>query len=655
MRARSRTALYIGFALAVILGLCWLAYAPGLHGGFLFDDFGNLDALGNDGPIHDWASLLRYITSGIADPIGRPLTLLSFLIDAQDWPADPFPFKRTSLLLHLLNGVLLFQAGKSLLQQSGTTAKYDIRLVAGFSAALWVLHPLWVSTVLYVVQREAMLPVTWTLCGLIAWCHGRELLYKNRRLAAIAWMVTGAWLCTLLAVLCKANGALLPLLIAVSECTVLRTDRPSRALRSIRRVLLGVPIALLFAYLAYSIPAFEQSAAENRPWTILQRLLSEPRFLVDYLRLLFIPRATSFGIFNDQVQASSSAISPWTTLPCLIAVIAACGGAWWARRRLPLVAFAVLFFFAGHLLESTFPPLELAFEHRNYLPALFIFLPLACGLSDERHRTLRLFGAACLVCVLCALTFERASVWGNRHEQALIWARINPDSPRAQALAASIELERGQGREAVERLRMAMAKSPQDLQITLNLAQTECQLGALSDSTWAAVLRSLAETKSDARRSFDWFVSAVDDARSHRCTGLTLERLRDALAMARSNPKFGHQLGRRQDYSHIEGLIALAEHDGNHALEAFDQAVLESPNRGIGLLQTGLLASAGFKELALRHLEFVTHQPITSHIGMGMPKIHAWILQRQRFWEIETEALRKTLTDELQNSPHDEA
>ncbi len=94
-------------ALICSLALTVLVYTPGLHGSFLFDDFANLPSLGDSGPIDNWPAFWRYITSGTADPTGRPLALLSFLIDARNWPADPYPFKRTGLLLHLLNGVLL--------------------------------------------------------------------------------------------------------------------------------------------------------------------------------------------------------------------------------------------------------------------------------------------------------------------------------------------------------------------------------------------------------------------------------------------------------------------------------------------------------------------------------------------------------------------
>src|SRR5690348_4046644 len=94
-------------ALVTILALAWFAYRPGLSGAFLFDDLGSLPKLGATGPVDNWATFWRYITSGAADPTGRPLALLSFLVDARNWPADPYPFKVTNVVLHLINGALL--------------------------------------------------------------------------------------------------------------------------------------------------------------------------------------------------------------------------------------------------------------------------------------------------------------------------------------------------------------------------------------------------------------------------------------------------------------------------------------------------------------------------------------------------------------------
>ena len=64
-----RGALIFAAGLAVVLIIAWLAYRPGLSGTFLFDDFGNLPAIGASGPVDNWATFWRYITSGTADPI----------------------------------------------------------------------------------------------------------------------------------------------------------------------------------------------------------------------------------------------------------------------------------------------------------------------------------------------------------------------------------------------------------------------------------------------------------------------------------------------------------------------------------------------------------------------------------------------------------
>src|SRR5690348_16054328 len=205
-------------ALAALILAC-VVYHPGLRGVFLFDDFANLPSLGAWGPVDNWPAFWRYITSGINDPIGRPLSLLSFLIDAHNWPADPNPFKRTSLILHLLNGVLLAlllrRLGRTLY---GPSRRTDVAAV--FGAALWLLHPLFVSTTLYVVQREAMLAATFVLLGLIGWCHGRELAARGR--TAGAWLAaTSIVVGTALAMASKANGILLPLLAWLTDAVVL--------------------------------------------------------------------------------------------------------------------------------------------------------------------------------------------------------------------------------------------------------------------------------------------------------------------------------------------------------------------------------------------------------------------------------------------------
>jgi protein O-mannosyl-transferase len=298
VRKYSSTLTLLVLLLVVILVI--VAYWPGLRGGFLFDDFANLTALGATGPIDNWAAFWRYITSGTADPTGRPLTLLTFLIDARDWPADPHPFKRTSLILHLLNGVLLALLLRRLGRETFKACGFSRRdLAAVIGAGFWLLHPLLVSTTLYIVQREAMLPATFTLLGLLAWLRGRSTMQRGHHFSGALWIALGLGGCTVMGVLSKANGILLPALALVVEYVLLRTDakqqipdqtgRPDRAYRNVMLLLAWLPTFLVASYLLQQgWSGMTRNISSVRPWTLGQRLLTEPRVLLDYLDLLWL-------------------------------------------------------------------------------------------------------------------------------------------------------------------------------------------------------------------------------------------------------------------------------------------------------------------------------------------------------------------------------
>jgi hypothetical protein len=256
-------------ALAATIALTWWVYSPGLSGDFLFDDFGNLPVLGATGPVDNWATFWRYITSGNADPTGRPLPLLTFLIDAHNWPANPYPFKVTNVILHLINGALLawvlWWLGKAiairhtsqndippalragpLRSAGGENARWPA-IAALFGAGAWLLHPLLVSTTLYIVQREAMLAATFVLLGTLGWIASRGALVHGHVRRALVGMALSAWFCTGLAVLSKANGALFPLELLLVEWIVLaRQPMPdARTMRWHKRAVVVHPARAL--------------------------------------------------------------------------------------------------------------------------------------------------------------------------------------------------------------------------------------------------------------------------------------------------------------------------------------------------------------------------------------------------------------------------
>jgi len=632
--------------------LVWGAYRPGLYGSFLFDDFSNLPVLGSSGPIDNWPTFWRYISSGIADPTGRPLTLLTFLIDARDWPADPYSFKQTNLILHLLNGALLY----ALLIRLGHVLGHDnqrSQVAALLGSALWLLHPLLVSTTLYIVQREAMLPTTCTIVGLLVWLHGRSLLAQGSIATGLAWSVVGLGGFTVLGVLAKANGALLPVLALPIEAIVLAprhpmpNGRPRRAYHFTLFIFGVIPTVTILGYLSWV--GLKGILADGpvgiRPWSIGQRLLTEPRVLLDYLQLLWLPRPFSSGLFNDQYVASTSWLQPVSSLPAMLAVFSLIGLAWWQRRRYPALALAIMFYFAGQLLESTSIPLELYFEHRNYLPALLMFWPLGLWLADA--RSLRLLKYALMLVLplgLAWMTHARAELWGNVHSQALLWARNNPDSARAQTNAAQIEMQAGQPQAAIRRLEKLLANQPSQVQLAFNLIGARCMTGGITATDLAAAQLAMQGTPNTGTLFANWFERTLPVAMSGRCPGLTTQGLQKLIDTGLENPKLC-AAGPQQDLTYLRGKIALAQGQPDAALADFTRALDLQVRPGMALEAAATLGRAGYPSHGLRlldHYETVSGKAVKP--GFGMPWLHAWVLERQHYWQHELDHLRNQLT-----------
>jgi tetratricopeptide (TPR) repeat protein len=702
--------------MVTVLAMAWIAYAPGLQGGFLFDDFANLPTLGATGPVDNWPALWRYLTSGVADPTGRPVALLSFLADAHDWPADPYSFKRTNLLLHLVNASLLMvllrrlgrcKANMTPLASGSSNLAFRIDMAAVVGAGIWLLHPLFVSTTLYVIQREAMLSAFFTLLGLTLWLRGRSVILQGRSLRGLLSITLGLGVCTLLAALSKANGALLPALALVIEFAWLNPDsavrifadkasrivpttvspgeryttirvksRPSSAgipciYRSSMWVLAGLPTLTVIGYLVYlGWMGFAHGVSALRPWTMGQRLLTEARVLMDYIGLMWVPRPFTAGLFNDQIQASQSLWSPVTTLPAVLAVFGLMVGAWLLRKKYPALALAVLFYFAGQAMESTTILLELYFEHRNYLPAMLMFWPLSlwlCGVrftqltsssainhSPARSRRETVFKAAISVSILFGLawmTHAGATLWGNTGEQTTLWAALNPHSPRAQANAAQLEIASGQPQRALARLEPALHAQPAQMQLAFNLIDARCMLGTLGPHDLQQTRMAMLTTRDPGTLLVQWLDEHIGTSQAKKCLPLNLAALENLVDAGLANQKLATVGGRKQDLLYLKGHIALTRRNPGLALSYFNAALDQDVRPAAALSQAALLGSAGYPREGLAHLKhYEAVRSLRPASYFGMPWLHAKVLQHQNYWPNEIGHLRDTLQKDVENT-----
>ncbi|MBF6025864.1 tetratricopeptide repeat protein [Lysobacter niastensis] len=642
--------LVVGFVLPLLVA--W-AYWPGLAGPFLFDDFGNLDVLGAYGRIHDWPTFLYYLTSGKADPTGRPVALLSFLLDGRDWPADPWPFKRTNLLLHLLNGILLAWAIARL--QAGMLRRYPTLNASPWipllAAALWTAHPFFVSTTLYVVQREAMLPMTFTLLALLAWDRAVLAFAARHTARGWCWTTLGVGTATLLAGLSKANGFLAPTLAGLAYLLCLRPSQDSivgrRQADLAAWLCLGLPTLAILGYLAHTAwQLWPLPVLHNRDWTLSERLLSEPRALWSYLGQWLLPRAGGGGVYVEGFAPSRGWLEPWTTLPAMLGLLACGTGAVMLRRRFPILSLAVLFFLTSHLLESTTIPLELYFEHRNYLPMALFGWPLAHFLMGPGpHPRYRAAAASLLLAALLLLTHARATTWGNPTLLGLVSSNYEHDSARAQVSAATQELQIGRTQAALERLHRAQRSAPDDIDVAISAVGLECQAtGRLHDVTLQRALRTLTVAQRWNYGLFQWLQDAARNPDALNCTGLGLAGLERLVTAAESNPQSTATV-RKRGFLHVRGQISLARNDPDQALRWFNAALALEPDADYALVQAAALGSAGAPHLGVAHLdEFRRQEWQQSQTRIrDINGLHRWLLRHYRYYENELTRLHQQL------------
>ena len=637
-------------ALLALLVLAYFVYLPGLSGGFIFDDFVNLNAIGATGPVDNWQTFLRYVTSGTADPTGRPLAMATFLIDARDWPADPRAFLTTNVLIHLLNGVLLFKLIESLGEWVGDSPRkgsWNALLAAG----IWLLHPLWVSTTLYAVQREAMLPATFTILGLLAFLRGRHQWMQSNGDSGAPWMIMGIMGGTILAILSKANGILLPILALVLESTVVAFKQNStrgRELGLLGWVLLRVPTLVVLGYLLSFLPTMHADLGV-REWNIAQRILSEPRAICTYLALLAIPRSVSSGVYNDGFEPSLGLFDPATTGASLLFLVAIPFLAWRFRRSYPAACASILFFLAGHLLESTTVPLELFFEHRNYLPAILLFWPLARWISAVRVRVAIRVASACLILALMAVTtLQRTELWGNPSALSAISAQTNPQSSRAQVAAGMSLINAGQPARALEILEPMWDERPQDLQLALNVVSAKCAGPGLSARDVERVAQTLHQASTGLRLVHNWLTNMIEASRTNLCAGLTLPAAGIWVEAFQSNPAVTSDPGNAQDVEPLLAKLAIARHQPLVALEHFNRAFVAFPTPDVVARNVAYLASNGEYQRAIDHLDyFEANQSLLRKPGLGMPIIHSYVLEQQHYWPREFAVLRMKLIESI--------
>ena len=576
--------------LITLLMLCVLVYLAGLGGGFLFDDFHHivnnplLHAIGTSA--QSWLAIAMSSEAGI---LRRPVSMLSFGLNVSLFGMSPFAFKVVNLFIHLVNGALIYAIGRRIADRLtnrgnvGVVAPHTLALLA---AGLWLLHPLNVSGVVYIVQRMNELCALFTLAGLLCYVDGRVRMLRGG--PGLVQAIAGLCICGVLAVLSKENGALILAYALVVEALCFRFEAPVQQQRLIKAFFwLGVALPpALFAGFLVMHPHWLSGGYDVRDFSLYERVLSEARILCDYLLWIFVPLPAWMGIYHDDIATSTGIFNPISTLFALVFLIALVATAWKLRWRSPGFVFGVAWFLAGHAMESTILPLELVFEHRNYLPMAGLLLGIVCTVAPWltfrlSERAVVIIGVT-LVLTCGGLTAVRAGSWGDPLALALTGARNHPDSSRSQyeagraiVVAGAMKGERARADLEAEPyyIRSAMLDKNQIAPAT-ELMLIQASRGPVTQSSVDALATRLQRTPTytQANPFMDMLVAA-----SEKKLSLTAANFSTLVEAALDNPHFPPKV-RAMIMNNFGAYQFNIAHDPQGAVSWTLAAAAEDPN-----------------------------------------------------------------------------
>ncbi len=562
-------------AVFALLVLVYMAYQPGFSGALYYDDYSNLDVLES---VQSASDKRQFVLGGQAGPLGRPLALLSFLPHAEKWPENSVSVLRANVLIHVCNAFLLLLLAYMLMRLATTFSTTKSFLIAIGAAALWALLPINVSTSLIAIQRMTGLAALFGLLGLTGFVAG-YFFQQRSPLLAIVFQGLSLGLGTLLAIFTKESGALIPVFALVIHAVLLNKLPIQRHYRLLRAGFLWLAFLSILFYLSpfmrdwFAYDGYRGASA----WS---RFLSQPGILLQYLKLTFAPLPTKFSPFHDDVQFVTET---WVIVAALTIWFSAVIISIATKRFSPWLLFALLWFFTGHLLESSVINLELYFEHRNYLAVFGGCLALSYFAGSappalSKIMPLLFVGYIGIIAVNLVAT---TTLWGKPMLAAETWAVSSPASARAALHLATLDIETAGGdglqaqrslvsfakrSRAVSYMDKTIEACPKCIDVHMQALLYSCNIKKESeiDSRFKALLASARDGKSTLP-VVDGIFPLMQLIKHKACGSLVSEDVKELLDALIANSAFSPQMYLtrlyflRANVSYDEGKMAEAQ------------------------------------------------------------------------------------------------
>jgi len=506
--------------------LTGLVYAPGLSGDLHLDS-GKLYQV--EQVYREQGSAVGLEDLSFARKFGRVIPQLSFYLNiAASDGVDPFEIKLTNVVIHFINAFMVFLFVATVLQR--TRYCEQSHLLAAAVALLWLISAVNVSGVLYAVQRMNQLATLFSLAALVLYLRVRAAS-AGRPGSAARWaaLMTGVSLLVVLAYACKENALLIPVFILLIEI-FLFPDLPKwLATKTGKAAAATVSLALI----ALLIGVFSGSGLldySERTFTLGERVLTQARILWIYIGQLLVPTTGAIGLYQDGIPVSTGLFSPASTVAAVaglagLAVFAVMNS---RHQTLGIIAFGLAFFLAGHGLESSVFPLELYYEHRNYLPSTGLYLAFVVSAYWLLQRIPMRYAAGIVVIYIVGIAFVahgKAVTWSDQRLAYSLALERDYLSPRAAGGMAQLYLEEGNVAPAVALLDRVIAESPHEaLRARLQKLYVQCATGAPLDEQLHAQLANVTGRELTIEVS-QAISNVVNVCSATRCEAISVERL----------------------------------------------------------------------------------------------------------------------------------
>lgn len=441
----------------------------------------------------------------LSEKIYRPVACLSFALNWYFGQDDVFGYHIVNLSLHFITSISLFFFILNLFQtprlkKDAFILKYSFQktafLTAFWATLFWSVNPIQTQAVTYIVQRMASMAAMFYIMGMLFYLKGRLKPYSR----SFFWYGC-CFICFVLSIGSKQNGVMLPISLLLVEILFFQDLSNKQTLKKLLVFSLITALLLLFLsmFLFLNNNPLSILNYKNRTFSVIERLLVQPRVLTFHLSQIFFPSPERFSIAHDFVL-SSSIFRPWTTIPSISFIIILIAIALYEAKKQPLFSFAVLFFFINHVIESTVLPLEIVFEHRNYLPSMFLFLPLVfwfTQLLNQYHsqkKTLRfLFGICLLITIAISFsvsTYLRNNVW---KDDVVLWSDAYKKAPNDARAANILAIRLAWG---------DRSNHPNRYDMAIELLEKSLKMNMPSISVKAEIIGNMASVYSNNKKDY---------------------------------------------------------------------------------------------------------------------------------------------------------